>query len=401
MYKKYFSVITIFLFSIGKTFAAEGFISTQIIKNFPSLKDKIFGIEAYRLGITVFILIISLIITTTFRFLLKKRQKQEDDKEQGDNKSIIGLLITSAQTPIQMVVWAISIACVLSVLKFGKSDASWVVPLIYNLAIAMFIYNIVDIVEYYFGKLAKKTENKLDDMLIPVVRKSLKVLVVIVSSLQIYNATTGKSISTMLAGLGIGGLAFALAAQDTIKNLFGFAMILLDRPFNIGERIKLAGHDGTVEAVGFRSVKIRRLDGHQVVIPNSKVADDVIHNISKRPFIKRAMNISVTYDTPPEKIEKGIEILNEILKDHEGMNPEFPPRVYFNDMLADSLNILVIYWYFPPLYWDYLAFSQKVNLEIIKRFDAEGIEFAFPTQTLFLAGDEKRKLDLSSLQSMT
>jgi MscS family membrane protein len=108
------------------------------------------------------------------------------------------------------------------------------------------------------------------------------------------------------------------------------------------------------------------------------------------------MNVTITYDTPPEKVERAVAVLRELLENHEGMDAEFPPRVYFNEFNNDSLNIIAIYWYHPPQYWDYLAFSQRLNLEIVRRFADEGIDFAFPTQTLYqtlyLAGDPQRPL---------
>ena len=161
----------------------------------------------------------------------------------------------------------------------------------------------------------------------------------------------------------------------------------------MGDRIVVGGTDGPVEEVGLRSTRIRTLDGHLVTIPNGTLAHEKIQNISKRPYIKRVANITVTYDTPPEKVERAVEIIKDLLENHEGMSPDLPPRVVFNEFLDAALNILVIYWYSPPNYWDFLAFNQRINLEILRRFNEEGIEFAFPTQTLYLAGDPNRPLD--------
>jgi len=163
-------------------------------------------------------------------------------------------------------------------------------------------------------------------------------------------------------------------------------MIFADRPFDVGDRVVVDGHDGPVEHVGLRSTRIRTLEGHLVTVPNGELANKTIHNIGKRPYIRKIMNVTITYDTPPEKVERAVEILREIFDQHEGMDENFPPRVYFNDFNADSLNIIVIFWYHPPAYWDFLDFCERVNLEIFRRYNAEGIDFAFPTQTLFLAG---------------
>ncbi len=157
------------------------------------------------------------------------------------------------------------------------------------------------------------------------------------------------------------------------------------------------GFDGTVEEIGFRSSRVRTLTGHLVTIPNDKMITNNIENIGRRPHIRRLANITITYDTPLDKVERAVEIITEILDNHEGMHPDFPPRVFFNDFNDASLNILMIYWYHPPEYWDFLAFSQKVNMKIMRAFEEEGIEFAFPTQTIYLANDDQRQLALRML----
>jgi MscS family membrane protein len=112
------------------------------------------------------------------------------------------------------------------------------------------------------------------------------------------------------------------------------------------------------------------------------MTNKTVRNIGKRPFIKRAMTIGVTYRTQPEKVQQAVDIIKDILDKHEGMSEEFPARVYFNEFSAYSLDIMVIYWYHPPDYWSYMAFSERVNMEILQRFNREEIAFAFPTQTL-------------------
>lgn len=272
--------------------------------------------------------------------------------------------------------------------------ADTLTAILLSIAIGHLLYWMVDVPVKWLTDISEKTQSKLDDMLIPIIRKSLRVTIVILLLVQIAQILSDKPITSIIAGLGIGGLAIALAAQDTIKNFFGSIVLFIDKPFEKGDRIVVDGQDGPVEEVGIRSTKIRTLDGHLVTLPNGKLADMTIKNIGKRPYIRRLFNLTVTYDTPPEKIEKGIALVKEILADHEGMNPDFPPRVCFNDLNADSLNIMVIYWYHPPNYWDFMAFTEKVNLQIMRAFAAEGIEFAFPTQTTYLAQDDRRPLHI-------
>ena len=234
----------------------------------------------------------------------------------------------------------------------------------------------------------------------------------------------GVSLVPLLTGLGVGGLAFALAARPTLENIIGSFMIFVDKPFRVGQRVKLMGQNGTVEAIGLRSTKIRLLTGHLTSIPNEKASAVEVENIGRRPYIRRLINVTITYDTPPEKINRAVDILREILAvpevpdpattesneqladtaaavgeaqqqphPNEAINqPDYPPRVYFNDLNADSLNILVLYWYHPPQYWGYLEHAHWINIQIMERFNAEGIDFAFPSQTLYMAGDDNRPL---------
>jgi len=220
-------------------------------------------------------------------------------------------------------------------------------------------------------------------------------------------SNVGISLLPLLTAAGIGGLAIALAARPTLENIIGSFAIFMDKPYQVGQRVKVMGQDGNVESIGLRSTKIRLLTGHLSSIPNEKMAALEIENIGRRPYIRRHFNVNITYDTPPEKITRAVEILREILAvpgtpdtestdsahPNEAVNqPEFPPRVFFNELNSDSLNILVIYWYHPPIYWDYLEHANWINIQIMERFKAEGISFAFPTQTLHLAGDEKHPL---------
>ena len=272
------------------------------------------------------------------------------------------------------------------------------VSVIMTLAISWAAICLVDVPKVWMIQHASKTPSKLDDMLAPIVSKSLVATIVVLTIVQIAQILSGKEVTSILAGLGIGGLAFALAAQDTIKNFFGSMVLLADRPFEVGDRIQVDGHDGPVISVGMRSTRIRTLTGHVVTIPNGELANKAIENVSKRPHIRRIFNVTITYDTQPEKVRKAKTILEDILKDHAGMDPEFPPRVYFNEFKDSALNIFCIYWYHPADWWAYNDLTEGIDLELLERFNAAGIDFAFPTQTVHLAGDPSRPLDVGVKQ---
>jgi MscS family membrane protein len=263
-----------------------------------------------------------------------------------------------------------------------------VIAVLLTVSIAYFVYSLIDIVNYLLISVTGKTATKLDDMMVPMVRKSLRVVVVLLALVQIAQILSDKPITSIIAGLGVGGLAVALAAQETIKNFFGSLVIFADKPFELDERIRVGGHDGVVEEVGFRSTRIRTLDGHLVTIPNGELANLLVENVSKRPYIKRVLEVGITYDTPIEKVQQARTILEEILHEHEGYNKAYPPRVYFKTFNASSLDLIAIYWYHPADYWAYMHHADQVNMDVLSRFNEAGIEFAFPSQTLYFGSGQ-------------
>lgn len=185
----------------------------------------------------------------------------------------------------------------------------------------------------------------------------------------------GFPVTTLVASAGIGGLAIALSAQGLIKGLFGTVMILLDKPYRVGERIVVKGHDGFVEEIGLRSTKIRSLHNHVIAIPNDMMAEAEIENVGKRNHIRKTTDLYIPIDTPRQKVTESIECVRSLVQDHEGMDPEFPPRVYFVDILPNAFIIRLTYWYSPPEAWECNAFGEKLNLKILEAFEQRGIQF--------------------------
>jgi len=318
--------------------------------------------------------------------------------KEAEETTRLGLVLHAALWPIRILLVAIGIYAVEGLLPLppaAERFAGTAVSVLGAVAVVFFAYRLLDMLEYELTKFAKREDNKLDLNFVKLIRMITRVLVVVFGAIYILQAITGKPLNALLAGLGIGGLAVALAAQDTLRNFFGSIMIMMDKPFVVGDRVTVDGVDGPVEDIGFRSTRIRTFTGHLVAVPNEKMARINIENIGRRPSIRRLTNITITYDTPREKVERALTIIREILNNHEGMDPEFPPRVYFNEFNDASLNLMMIYWYFPPNYWDFLDFNERVNLQIMKAFEADGIEFAFPTTTTYLAQDDRRPLNVT------
>ena len=268
---------------------------------------------------------------------------------------------------------------------------SKVAEIVGTIAVIYALYQLVDLIEYYLGRLVSKTDTKLDDMLVPVVRKSIRITIALVGVLFIAQSVLdAEKIKTIFLGAGIGGIAIAMAAKDTIANFFGSITIFADRPFQIDELVRIDKHLGIIEEVGFRSTRIRTLDGHLVTIPNNTVANADVENVGKRPFIRRTSNITITYGSGCEKTRKAVEIIKEVLADAPEVNAakNNPPRVYFSDFNDWSLNIYMSYWVKPADYWKCHEVNERINLEIMKRYEEAGIEFAFPSQTIYMKNDE-------------
>ena len=245
---------------------------------------------------------------------------------------------------------------------------------------------LVDVLLGYMESKLFGGDPQLAGLMLPVLGKTFKVVVIIIGTLTAAQQL-GLPIASIITGLGIGGIAVALAAQNTLANIFGSITILADRPFRVGEDVRIGEIEGKVESIGLRSTRMRTADGHYVTIPNKTVADSAIINISMRPTIRRLITVSLTYDTPAHRVQEAVEMLREIFNVHPMTQDA---SVYWRDYAASSLDIFIVYWCKSTRQEVFLAALQEINLEIKRRFDAAGLTFAFPTQTIQLQhGDGK------------
>ncbi len=336
--------------------------------------------------------------------LISSGLRRASDRAQQQDKQTRAVICRTAASPLSLALLTVGLSVGLSFIHQDEALTQFiqrVLALLFLISIGWFAYNLIDLVDILLTRLTAKTESKLDDMIVPLIRKTLRIFLVIVFTLVVLQNVFEMNITGFLASLGIAGLAISLAAQDSVKNLFGSLTVFFDKPFLIGDRIKFDGTDGIVEEIGFRSTRIRTLEGHLVTVPNMKFIDGSVENVAARPSIRRILDVTITYDTPLEKIQEGVQILRNLLAEAEIAAPfdleNLPPRVYFNDYNAASLNLRVIYWYTLADgrdYWGFLAHSEAFNLKLFDAYAKAGIEFAFPTQTLYLAGDPNRPLNV-------
>ncbi len=253
----------------------------------------------------------------------------------------------------------------------------------------IFFYRVVDILGMYMMKLAEKTESTLDDQIVPLVRKALKVFVVIVGVLAILG-NLDYDLVPLLTGLSIGGLAFALAAQDTIKNFFGSIMIFIDKPFQIGDWITSGNIDGTVEEVGFRATRIRTFRNSVTYVPNGIIADTTVDNHGLRNYRRFYTQIAINYDTPAEVINTFVNGLRKIVDTHPNTLKD-NYHVYLNDMADSSLNVMFYIFFKVPTWGEELRCRHEVLIEIIRLAEGLGVNFAFPTSTLHMETFPEKK----------
>lgn len=250
-------------------------------------------------------------------------------------------------------------------------------------------YRLVDVASAVLEVRASRSTGKFDDLLVPLLRKSAKIFVVAFGLVFIAD-TLNLPITSVVAGLGIGGLAVALAAQDAVKNLFGSLVVILDRPFSVGDSVKVGGVEGDIAELGFRSTRIRAYDGTLVTLANGNLISATIENLSERPARRWKTMLSLTYDTPAEKIEAFCEGVRELIRLHPLTNKN-AIQVYMHEFAASSLDVHVQLFFETTVRMTELECRHRLALDILRLAADLGVEFAFPTQTVYLqqpaAGD--------------
>ena len=246
------------------------------------------------------------------------------------------------------------------------------------------VYRAVDLLGDYFSVLAEKTETKVDDLLVPFARKIAKVVVTVFGIVFIIHQFTEETPFKLLAGLGLGGLALALAAQDTLKNLFGSLTVIADRPFKVGDWVLIGDIEGMIESVGFRSTRVRTFYNSQVVVPNASLMSATIDNYGARRYRRIKIMLSLTYATSPEKINAFCEGIRELIRLHPYTRKDYY-HVYFNKFAASSLDVLLYCFLETPDWGTELRERHRLFIDVLRLADKLEVEFAFPTQTVWLA----------------
>jgi MscS family membrane protein len=244
-------------------------------------------------------------------------------------------------------------------------------------------FRVTDLVCEVFQNKAASTDSKFDDLLVPLIRKAVKVFILVFGVIYIADALDIK-ITPLLTALGIGGVGFAFAAKDTLENLFGSLTVVADRPFQVGDWVVIDGKaEGTVEDVGFRSSRIRTFYNSLLTIPNGNLVRAIVDNYGRRKYRRWKTHLSITYDTPPDKIDAFCEGIRELVRLHPYTRKDYY-QVWLHQFAPSSLEVLVYVFHEAPDWTTELRERQRLMLDIIRLANHLGVEFAFPTETVHL-----------------
>jgi MscS family membrane protein len=278
-------------------------------------------------------------------------------------------------------------ACLLTLSSLGVSETVLTTLLVIAkmmtyLGIVWLGWRSTEVVSIFLKEKAAKTITKFDDLLIPLITRSLKVAVAIIGFVSIAEILK-LPLSSIIAGLGIGGIAIAMAAKESISNIFGSLTVLVDRPFSIGDWVKINDVEGTVEALGFRSTKVRTFYDSLISVPNSVLLTAAIDNLGARDYRRISIKLGILYNTPADKVASFCEGVRNLIRGHPDTRKDYF-HVYFNDFSESSLDIMVYFFLKVPDWGKELSDRHELFIAFLNLAEEQGISFAFPTRTIHL-----------------
>ena len=350
------------------------------------LENELWGNTIENWGISILIILGAIIIVKLLSLLGKKVIKPFVT---GTDNHLDDVIFYSLEAPVKFAIILLGIWIAIHRLVYPDSFVK-VVDNAYSILIVLditwfFGRLFSSLLQVYWGKQSNGQANKL----MPIIKRTILVIVWLIGIVMALS-NVGVNISALLGTLGIGGIAFALAAQDTVKNVFGAFTILTDKPFSIGDTIRVDSYEGTVVDVGVRSTKIMNYDKRIITFPNYKITDTSIVNISSEPMRRVVLNLGLTYDTTSEKMKEALELLKSIPKRVENVSSNPSDIVAVFTEYSDSA-LVIMYIYFIEKQGDILGVTSNMNMEILAAFNKAGLNLAFPTRTVYIQKDESLK----------
>ena len=357
----------------------------------PEWIETVLNFSVVEISVSDILIIVSCIIGALLfdkltRWMIGRLQKRLEANPKAKRSLFTGPLLTAAAKPLHALL--LTLGCGLGLLIIDPPswgvDVFRVITLILKAitiwCVVWYLLKVTDQVTEHLAHKASQTEDTLDDMMIPILRGVSKFIIVAIGVLLVVQ-NMGYSVSSLIAGLGLGGAAIALAAKDTIANLFGSLVVFLDRPFDLGDWVIFNGVEGTVEEIRVRTTLVRAFDGSVVMVPNASLTSANINNMQRRELRRLDANFGVYYSTTAEQVDNIVAELKQYVQDH----PEtFGPNYYigFSGFGDSSLDIFVLVYTYKTGLAGFCEVRQQFLLEIMHTVERNGTGFAFPTRTL-------------------
>ncbi|MCC8190221.1 MAG: mechanosensitive ion channel family protein [Planctomycetes bacterium] len=338
--------------------------------------ETFFGIPLWRYAASLGLLFFGTFVTFLVLRWFKRLWRRVETGDPARRWLGLDVALTTLRNPVKLIVPGV-LLLVLSHLLVTPyhPDIVWLSHLLIFLGLALYCFDLVGIVDRVYGERIFRSRDRLMDTVRPIILMLARIVILVVAGVHVYQGVTGQTMFSVLAGLGIGGLALALASQETLKNLLGFAAIAFDRAFLVGDPVTIGDHAGIVEHVGLRSTRIRSYNGSSVIVPNATAINSNIVNLNRRPYVRREIRVALSPDNPYEKILLAMDCIREAVGEHEGKVSGLPPVVRFADFEPARFVIQVLFWYDAdkPFFWDECS---RVNLAICQRLSEAGIRYA-------------------------
>lgn len=334
----------------------------------------------------VFLIFKNIVVKYFIKFIKKISDKW--------NKNIISLSIDSTEKYLKRIIIFTGVYWALLVMPFNNEIKIFIHKLYRILMVLTLSGGLLNLLDTYNHIVINNNDELFDKKpvfktLFPLIIKGLKFFIILIVVVIIAVDLGFEELKSLLAGVGIGGVAVALAAQDLLKNIFGGFVILTDKTFNTGDFIKIDANEGSVEEVGIRSTKVRTVEQELIVVPNSKFAEGSVINYSKRGNRRVRQVIGATYSTSSIKLRNVLDKITQMLKNNDRVLPD-SVNVKFDGFGNSSLDILIIYLVNTPEYAKYLEIKEEVNFNIISIFEEEQVEFAFPSLSVYMDNNKNR-----------
>ncbi len=345
------------------------------------LNTTVFGTTILNYAYFLFIVLGTIILAKIVYYILKGAISKFTKKTK---TKLDDLLMSALEKPfiVLILIFGLQFGLTFLTLENGYGEtAQNILGVLLTFTIAWFVVGVLNsFIENYVEHLTKQTESKLDDQILPIFKKGIFAIVFILALISALN-NFGYDVTALLGGLGIAGIAVAMAAQSTLGDLLGGVNIFTGRPFEVDDWISFGGKGGQVTEVGMRNTRLKSFDGTLLTVPNSILGKEIIENYSKAEKRRIRFNIGLTYNTSVKQMKKAKDILLKITKEVKGIE-ENSTTIHFKEFADSSVNLMFTYYITDTSkFWD---IQDEVNMKIKERFDKNKLDFAFPSQTVYL-----------------